>query len=120
MTEKVPTGLKAPGKRLWESVTKDYELDEHEQALLLEAARTVDHLDQLDAAVRRDGSVIDSPQGIKAHPALVEARQQKIALARLIAALRLPAGSEGDAAVGRRQPRRVGVRGVYGIRGSAS
>ena len=56
-------------------------------------------------------------RGRRAHPALVEARQQRIALARLLAALRLPAGEEeaGD----RRPQRRMGVRGVYGVGGVA-
>ncbi|HLM07095.1 MAG TPA: hypothetical protein VK402_18085 [Blastococcus sp.] len=47
----------------------------------------------------------------------MEARQQRIALARLLAALRLPAGEEeaGD----RRPQRRMGVRGVYGVGGVA-
>jgi hypothetical protein len=120
MTEKPPTGLREAGKRLWRSILDDFELDEHERAMLLEACRSVDLLDQLDAAVRKDGPMVDSPQGQKAHPAAVEARQQKIALARLLAALRLPAGAEGDQAAGRRPTRRVGVRGVYGIRGAAS
>lgn len=63
--------------------------------------------------------MVDSPQGTKAHPAAVEARAQKIALARLLAALRLPAGAEDDQASGRRPQRRSGPRGVYGIRGAA-
>jgi len=100
---------------LWASVVADYELDEHETVLLLEACRTVDLLVELDAAVRRDGALVASPQGQKAHPGAVEARQQRVALARLLAALRLPAGSEGDQAEGRRPQRRVGARGVYGI-----
>jgi hypothetical protein len=50
--------------------------------LLVEAVRTVDLLDRLDTEVRRDGPTIDSPQGLRAHPAAVEARQQRIALAR--------------------------------------
>lgn len=120
MAEKAPTGLRAAGKRLWDAVLKDYELEEHERAMLVEACRSLDLLDQLDAAVRRDGPMVSSPQGAKAHPAAVEARQQKIALARLLAALRLPAGSEDDQAEGRRPQRRVGARGVYGIRGTAS
>lgn len=114
---RLPQGTRAAGRRLWSSVVDEYDLDEHEQALLVEAVRTVDLLDQLDAAVRRDGPLVDSPQGMRAHPAAVEARQQRIALARLLAALRLPAGDDGDQAAGRRPQRRVGARGVYGIRG---
>lgn len=108
-----PEGLGEPGRRLWSSVVSTYELDEHERALLVEAVRTVDLLDDLDAAVRRDGVIVDTATGTKAHPAAVEARQQRIALARLLAALRLPDGEDGTA----RPPRRVGVRGVYGLRG---
>jgi hypothetical protein len=118
MTERVPAGLRGPGRRLWSSIVDAFELDEHERALLLEACRTVDQLDLLDAAVRRDGPIVASPQGDRAHPALVEARQQKIALARLLAVLRLPAGAEDDQAPGRRPQRRVGARGAYGIRGA--
>lgn len=108
--------MQAAGRRLWSSVTDAYDLDEHERALLVEAVRTVDLLAELDASVRADGALVDSPQGVKANPAAVEARQQRIALARLLAALRLPAGGEGDHQANARPSRKVGVRGVYGIR----
>lgn len=118
MAERAPAGLSAAGLRLWRAVLEAWELDEHELSLLREACRTVDLLERLDARVRRDGPVIDGPQGQRAHPAAVEARQQRIALARLLAALRLPDGDVGDASAGRRQ-RRVGARGVYVMRGVA-
>lgn len=114
-TPRAPAGVRAPGRRLWTSVVGAYELDEHEIALLVEAVRTVDLLDLLEVEVRK-GAVVESPQGRKANPAAVEARQQRIALARLLAALRLPSG-EG---AGVRPQRRVGVRGTYGIRGAVS
>ncbi len=117
---KPPTGAGVAGRRLWVSVVADFDLDEHELVLLVEATRTVDLLADLDAAVRADGALVDSPQGVKANPAAVEARQQRIALARLLAALRLPAGGEGDQQAGARPSRRVGVRGVYAVRSSAS
>src|SRR5664280_2048140 len=69
--------MRTAGKALWTSVTDAYELEEHELRLLVEAVRTVDLLDQLDAAIRRDGVLQDSPQGTRAHPAAVEARQQR-------------------------------------------
>lgn len=107
---KAPTGAGGPARRLWSSIVDAFELDEHELVLLVEAARTVDVLAELDAAVRRDGALIDTPHGRRAHPAAVEARQQRIALARILAALRLPSGEEhGDG----RPQRRVGVRGPY-------
>jgi hypothetical protein len=117
---KVPTGTRAAGRALWDAVLGPYDLEQHELALLIEAVRTVDLLDALDATIRRDGVLHDSPQGLRAHPAVVEVRQQRIALARLLAALRLPAGAEGDEQASARQPQRRGApRGIYSIRGSA-
>ncbi len=115
---KPPGGTRPPGRRLWESVVADFDLDEHELVLLRESVRTVDVLADLDAAVRRDGPLVESPQGQRAHPAVVEARAQRIALARLLAALRLPSGEVGDEKASARPQRRVGARGVYGIRGA--
>ncbi len=114
-----PAGAGKAGTALWRAVLTEYELEEHELLLLREAVRTVDVLDDLTARVAADGSVVESPQGTKAHPALVEARQQRIALARLLAALRLPAGEESEAGGDRRPQRRLGVRGVYGVSGAA-
>lgn len=116
---KPPSGTRASGRRLWASIVTVFELEEHELALLREACRTVDTLDRLDAVVRADGGMIDTPTGVKVHPGLVEARQLRIALARLLAALRLPDGEVGAESQGRRQ-RRAGARGVYGIRGAVS
>jgi hypothetical protein len=112
----VPKGTGASGTRLWRAVIDTYVLDQWELALLREAVRTVDLLDELDAVVKRDGPVVPGQRGDKAHPALVEARQLKIALARLLAALRLPDGVAGDESRGRRQ-RRAGARGTYRIGG---
>lgn len=114
---KRPSDLRTGGRRLWDSVTAEYELDEHETALLVETCRTIDLCDELESELRADGAIVDSPQGRKANPAAVELRQQRIALARLLAALRMPAGGEGDQVQGRRPQRRVGARGVYGIKG---
>jgi hypothetical protein len=114
---RAPSGAGKAGAALWAAVLDKYELEEHELLLLREAVRTVDALDALEARVAADGPLLASSQGERAHPALVEARQQRIALARLLAALRLPAGEEeaGD----RRPQRRQGVRGVYGVGGVA-
>lgn len=111
---KPPRTLGTGGGRLWRAVLAEYEFEEHELALLAEACRTVDALEALDAVVRRDGPVVASPQGERANPALVEARAQRITLARVLAALRLPAGEEEAGDV--RRPQRRGPRGVYGPR----
>lgn len=117
-----PAGTGPSGLALWQEVLGRYELEQHEQALLVEMVRTVDTLDRLAAVVKRDGVMVRvMPAGEKVHPALIEARQLRLALARLSASLRLPAGEEGDEAQHLRRPqRRGGARGTYGIRGVAS
>lgn len=51
---KPPTGTKAAGRRLWTSITANYDLEQHELALLRETVRVVDLLDGLDAVVRKE------------------------------------------------------------------
>ncbi len=112
-TKKAPAGLDAAGRVLWAAVTRDYELSAHELAILTEAARTVDLLTRLEAEVIEHGAVVESPQGRRANPAAVEARQQRITLARLLAALRIPL--DDSASSNRTQARPL--RGVYGVAG---
>ncbi|MFB1428136.1 terminase [Micrococcus endophyticus] len=107
---RAPRGLKAGGKRLWRAVTEEFELGEHELSVLLQASRTVDALDELERIVIAEGVTHDSPQGVRAHPALVEARQQRITLAKLVASLRIPLDDEQSA--GRLPQQRVGIRAV--------
>jgi hypothetical protein len=106
-----PKGAGPGGRKLWRDVVGKYDLEEHELALLREAVRTVDDLDALAAVMADQGVTI----GARVNPALVEARQLRIALARLLGALRLPAGDEEDPTVGRRPQRRIGARGVYAV-----
>lgn len=112
-----PSGLQWSGRKLWQATVADFELSEHETGLLLQACRTLDSLDVLQARLDADGTMLESPQGLRAHPALPELRQQRIALARLLAALGLPTGVEDD-----QQPKkqRRAVRGVYGVAGGSS
>lgn len=108
MNPKTPPGLKAGGRKLWTAVTEEFDLGEHEQAVLLQAARTVDALDALQAVIVAEGVTHQSPQGVRAHPALVEARQQRVTLAKLVASLRIPL--DDDQGHGRLPQQRVGIR----------
>ncbi|TFD26086.1 hypothetical protein E3T27_08645 [Cryobacterium lyxosi] len=76
--------------------------------MLEEGCRTRDRIVQLDAAVATEGLMIESSQGSRLHPAIAEARQQRLTLARLLVSLGIPA-LEGDDL-----PASRGVRGVYG------
>lgn len=110
-----PKGTGPNGRKLWTDVLSRYELEEHELALLREATRTIDQLDALHAIVEAEGLVVTGHGSTKAHPALRSADQLKITLARLLAALRLPAGDEDEPAQTRRPQRRFGARGVRNI-----
>jgi hypothetical protein len=111
-----PSGLRRSGRALWRAVMGSYELDIHEETILREACRTADSLDGLQALIDAEGLISTSSQGVRVHPALVELRQQRIAFARLLTALRIPAGEVGD---GRGQTRGT-PRGVYVVPGAAS
>lgn len=109
-----PKGLEHGGKELWRSIAKEYELDVHEQALLLQASRTVDRLDALAEALADAPLTTTNFKGDEVtNPLLVESRQQSLTLARLLASLRLPSGEEDE-----RPQRRGAARGAYGIRGA--
>lgn len=105
VTQAAPRGLKAAGRQLWDSVCSDFELEPYEASLLLQAAQTADHIAGLQAVIEQ--------LGIECCPKeLAEIRQQRLAFARLIVALRLPPGlieGEGQA----RRPQRRAIRGVY-------
>jgi hypothetical protein len=115
-----PEGLLTEGRKLWSAVTVDYELDQHELALLVAACRTADRLQDLAEALQGAPLTVENKRGdMIVQPLLVEQRQQSLVLARLVASLRLPSGEETDGSLVRPQ-RRGAARGSYGIhRGGA-
>ncbi len=118
-TQQPPQGLQAEGIKLWQAVTVDYELDQHELALLLAACRTVDRLEDLAEALQEAPLTVENKRGdMIVQPLLVEQRQQGLVLARLVASLRLPSGETEEGELIRPQ-RRGAARGSYGIRGIA-
>ncbi len=91
----VPTGTGPAGRHLWRAVLTDYELVEHEVTLLRQAVRTVDLCDDLQRVVDAEGVMATNRLGdAKTHPAISELRQQRLALARLVVALRVPLGDQ--------------------------
>jgi hypothetical protein len=89
---KAPTGLRAPGKRLWVAVAQRYVLTPAEVSVLVEACRTSDELDRLERAVRKlPGLTTTGSTGqLKPHPLLEEIRRHRTLLERLTTALALP------------------------------
>ena len=104
-----PPGTGAAGRRLWRAIMVAYQLSVTEDALLRQAVRTADHVAALDAVLEAEGLMVAGRDGVmRPHAALVEVRQQRLVIARLLAALRLP--TEDSSA--RAQPR--GLRATYG------
>lgn len=105
-----PRGLLTAGRKLWDASTIEFELAMHELAILEEACRTRDRISQLDKKVSEDGLMLSSSQGERMHPAIGEARQQRMTLARLLATLSIPPLAEDALPVAR------GVRAFQGPR----
>ncbi len=79
------------GTAFWTSTTNQFDLTEAEHELLAEACRTLDNLDDLAATIATDGVTTTGSAGqTVVHPALTEARGQRVVLHRLLAALALP------------------------------
>ncbi|MGQ9349724.1 terminase [Mycolicibacterium gilvum] len=110
-----PAGLDTGGRKLWRELADVYEFDGAEPRLLAELCKQVDLVDALAAAVAEHGVMVRTADGdgVKLNTAVTELRQGRLAVARLVAALRLP--DEG----GRTEQRRQGVRGVYAAGGSS-
>ena len=98
---KTPRNLSASGRRLWDAATDEFDWADHELAILEEACRTRDRVVQLDKAVEDEGLMLPSSQGSRVHPAVSEGRQQRLALARLLVMLGIPA-LEDDPSASRR------------------
>ncbi|MGI8936896.1 MAG: P27 family phage terminase small subunit [Iamia sp.] len=78
---------------LWSRVAEEYDLDPVERTHLAAAARQLDVVTALEALVAEDGvTTATAAGGTKLHPAVAEARQARVALTKLLGAIRLPAG----------------------------
>jgi hypothetical protein len=108
-----PEGAGPAGARLWSAVLAEFELAEHELTLLRQAVRVADLCDQLQTIMEKDGPMLTVDGQPSTHPAVVELRQQRIMLARLIVALRVPVGDQEDEQAIR--PQRRPLRGVYAL-----
>lgn len=96
-TPAAPAGLGVRGKRFWKTTVDDYELTASELLILTETCRTIDDLDALAAVIRENGPVVEGSAGQQVvNGAMTEARGQRLALHRLLAALGLEDAETGD------------------------
>jgi hypothetical protein len=98
--ERPPTGLKAPGKRLWVEVAEAYELDPDDLVILGKVCRLIDRVarwERLEAELD-DPIVTGSAGQPMMHPLANAIRQDYLAIGRLFDQLRLP---DVDEVIGR-------------------
>jgi hypothetical protein len=88
----LPDGLGMAGQRLWRATITAFELDDHEAMILESACRELDVAAHADEAVTQAGAWLrDSGGNVRVHPGLAAARAARLASARLIKTLALPA-----------------------------
>jgi hypothetical protein len=91
----VPGGLAARGLSFWQHATTAFEMDRHEQELLMQVCRLLDRADALQAEVDALGPMVETSRGDRRpNPAIAEERQCSLALGRLLALLEIPAEDE--------------------------
>lgn len=87
-----PTGLSVRAGAFWRRTAADFDLSDGELELLAETAWLISEVDALRAALDVDGLTVQGSTGqVRVHPAVNEVRQHRMALARLLKQLDLPA-----------------------------
>ena len=65
----MPTGLGAEGRRLWEQITTEWQIDDAASATLLTmACRQLDRAEECAQRLAKDGLTLKTRAGVKAHP----------------------------------------------------
>lgn len=83
------------GSRLWDLVTKDFELSTPELLLLAEVAHTADELESLrDASTDADATVEGSQGQPRVNPLFRELREHRALFVKLLGELALPSEEE--------------------------
>ncbi|MGW0169193.1 hypothetical protein ACWDWT_29070 [Streptomyces sp. NPDC003343] len=92
-----PDGLGEAGLALWTEVVSEFELAPAELALLTQACRTVDELEDISAALANGPAVVHGSTGQpKASPLFAEARAHRVVLAKLLEQMALPDADEEE------------------------
>jgi len=105
-----PAGLDVSEKRLWRSITGEFQLNDAEKSLLLQCCHTADELAALKAIVFAEGLMTESSQGVRVHPAQQELRQLRAVYQRLIA----DRGAGASICLGQEKPSNPRSSGGYG------
>ena len=86
-----PDSLGVRGAEFWRELHAEMEFDAKETSLLLEACRCLDMIDDLTAAIERDGLMVTGSTGQRVvNGAVAEVRQWQASFGRLMGLIRLP------------------------------
>jgi|SRR5215472_14728115 len=96
MLDPISTAIKPPrklgdlGSSLWESVQAEYRIDDAAGIeLLMQACAAADRIARLSEMIDRDGEMIETKNGPRAHPALREELSQRRFICRTLERLGL-------------------------------
>src|SRR5690348_6074545 len=108
-----PKGAGRSGRKLWNAVVAELDLDVHEALILEQMVRCIDRLDAMHAELADASLTVENHKGdLVPHPLITESRQQSLLFTRLSASLRLPTGLTESGELLRPQ-RRGAARGAY-------
>jgi hypothetical protein len=82
-----PAGLKATGKKLWQSVLNDYELSDAERHVLELAAIAADRMTMAQAEIDANGLLLEGRYGPRLNPAVPIERDSRAAVLAHLRAL---------------------------------
>ena len=103
---KPPRGLQRAGKRVWAAVLDEFVLDARELLVLEQAARQADAVAALEAEVEGSGLVTRGSAGQpRLSQSVVELRQSRLAVSKLLSDLALP--DEDDTTAASRRGRKA-------------
>ena len=92
-----PDHLRPDTADWWQSVLRDYDLEDHHIRLLRLACESWDRGQQAREQIDRDGLTVRTADGgLKAHPAVAIERDTRLAFARLVRELDLDAGAPSE------------------------
>jgi len=88
---KPPAGLGKAGKRVWGLIHAEFQLDARELLVLEQAARQADAVEALELEIAEAGLVGRGSRGqLRLSPTVVELRQARLAVSKLLGSLALP------------------------------
>jgi len=94
---RAPESLGPAGRAFWRAIVRDYELSAPEAAVLGRAARVLDLLAQVDAALADDGVTVEGSVGqVRAHPLLRSLVELEQVLDVQLRAMALPLVGEDE------------------------